>query len=105
MTEAIPATSLPHQPYMPHHHSYLPDRNLNYRRVMTSTLATPAMMSEATPKAIATSFRPPTTTTPSPATVYKQRMKEYFKKNPEKFKQYYQQLQAYHSSQPASSDV
>ena len=25
-------------------------------------------------------------------------MKEYFKKNPEKFRQYYQQLQAYHTS-------
>ena len=54
-----------------------------------------------TPKSFAvptTSSYVPMTTTGSPASVYKQRMKEYFKKNPEKFRQYYQQLQAYHSS-------
>ena len=59
-----------------------------------------------TPKSFAvptTSSYAPMTTTGSPASVYKQRMKEYFKKNPEKFRQYYQQLQAYHSSKKVTT--
>ena len=72
----------------------------NYVSSTTSRSSDSAAVT-VTPKSFAvptSSSNAPMTTTGSPASVYKQRMKEYFKKNPEKFRQYYQQLQAYHSS-------
>ena len=93
-----PVTSLPYRPpYVPQSHRLGPTTPpLNY---LTPQHETKLVSSIGGPTVA--SYQPTSTTEQqqqSPATIYQQRMKEYFKKNPEKFRQYYQQLQAYHSA-------